>query len=385
MCSFRARPAKPFGRVFRGQKILGNNIIKIILTSDNNQTLWDSYVLKHKDSTPYHLYAWKKAVEAAYGHKGYYFIAVSDNAVNSNRKVIGVLPLIHLKIPFGRGSLISLPFCDTAGPLSDNKEIEQLLIAEALSLGKDIGVKEIEMRTSKNECEFKIDTVTIDTKSHKARMLLDLPDGSDILLEGFKSKLRSQIRKPEKEGLRFEWGNIDKLNDYYRVFSINMKDLGSPVHSLMWFRSVLEFYAEKARMGLVYLEQQLIGCGIILIINNTVTVPWASTLRKYNQLSPNMMLYWNFLAFAADGGHSRFDFGRSSPGENTFKFKAQWGAQPEALYWHKISLKKKKLSIGDTVPKRVNSNREMAANLWSKLPLCVANTLSARIRKYISL
>ncbi len=366
-------------------EIIGNNIIKVILATENNQTLWDSYVLRHKDSTPYHLYAWKQAVESAYGHKGYYFIAVSDDATDSNLKVEGVLPLIHLKIPFGRGALISLPFCDTAGLLSDNKDIEQLLIAETLTLGKEIGVKEIEMRTSKSECGFKSNTLTIDTQSHKVRMLLDLPDGSDILFEGFKSKLRSQIRKPEKEGLRFKWGNINKLDDYYKVFSINMKDLGSPVHSRMWFRSVLEFYAEKIRMGLVYKENRLIGCGVILIINNTVTIPWASTLRKYNYLSPNMMLYWNFLAFAADEGYLKFDFGRSSPGESTFRFKAQWGAQPEALYWHNISLKKKKVVIGHSVPKRVSSNKEMAANLWSKLPLCVANTLGARIRKYISL
>ena len=45
-------------------------------------------------------------------------------------------------------------------------------------------------------------------------MFLDLPDcparigsgGSEKLLKSFKSKLRSQIKKPEKDGLRFEWG-----------------------------------------------------------------------------------------------------------------------------------------------------------------------------------
>jgi FemAB-related protein (PEP-CTERM system-associated) len=324
-------------------------------------------------------------VEAAYGHKGYYFIAVVDNVKDSIHKAVGILPLIYLKIPFGRGALISLPFCDAAGPLSDNKDVEQQLITEALTLGREIGVNEIELRASQSGFELKTDKSHVETHSHKVRMFLDLPDGSEKLLKSFKSKLRSQIKKPEKDGLRFEWGGINKLDDFYRVFSINMKDLGSPVHSRMWFKSILRFYADKARMGLVYLGQQLIGCGIILIVNNVVTIPWASTLRKYNHLSPNMMLYWNFLAFASDSGFARVDFGRSTPNEGTYRFKAQWGAKPYPLHWHYIHVNKIKSTNKTTKHETHSTKMKIAANLWSRLPLCVANTLGARIRKYISL
>lgn len=38
-----------------------------------------------------------------------------------------------------------------------------------------------------------------------------------------------------------------------------------------------------------------------------------------------MLIHWTFLARAADHGFSRFDFGRSSVGEGTYKFKEQWG------------------------------------------------------------
>ena len=281
--------------------------------------------------------------------------------------------------------MISLPFCDTAGPLSDNKDIEQQLIAEALTLGKEIGVNEIELRTSRSEFMFEKDTLPIDTYSHKVRMFLDLHDDSEKLLKSFKSKLRSQIKKPEKEGLRFEWGDINKLHDFHHVFSINMKDLGSPVHSRKWFRSVLEFYTDKVRMGMVYMGQRIVGCGIILIVNNTVTIPWASTLRKDNHLSSNMMLYWNFLAFASDSGYARIDFRRLIPNEGTYKFKAQWGAKPYPLHGHHIYVNKIKFIKKTNIHETRSAKMEIAANLWSKLPLCVANTLGARIRKYISL
>ncbi|MEZ5583585.1 MAG: GNAT family N-acetyltransferase [Candidatus Competibacteraceae bacterium] len=63
-------------------------------------------------------------------------------------------------------------------------------------------------------------------------------------------------------------------------------------------------------------------------------IPWASSLRKYNSLSPNMLLYWSVLEFACKKGYRIFDFGRSTPGEGTYRFKEQWGAKPVQLYWH---------------------------------------------------
>ena len=301
------------------------------------------------------------------------------------RKVTGILPLIHLKVPFGRGALISLPFCDIAGPLFDDKDTEEQLYVEALKLGKRIGVNEIVLRSSKPVLESKADTLQIETYSHKVRMILNLPESSKQLFESFKSKLRSQIRKPEKEGLHFEWGDINKLDDFYKVFSTNMKDLGSPVHSKGWFRAILNLFRDRARMGLVYRDKEPVGCGIILLVNRTVTIPWASTLKAYNYLSPNMMLYWNFLAFASDNGYSRFDFGRSTPGEGTYKFKSQWEAKPNPLNWHHIYLNSIRSFNRTAIQEGRSAKSEIAVNTWRKLPMCVANTLGPKIRKYISL
>lgn len=357
----------------------------VTLATDADQSLWDNYVLNHKDATPYHLFAWKQAVMVAYGHTGYYFIAFADNLNDSARKVIGVLPFTHLKIPLRRGTLISLPFCDTADALFDDSDIEQQLYGEAFKLSKKAGVNEIELRSVKQSPRLIINTKQIKTYSHKVRMFLDLPEDSETLFKSFKSKLRSQIRKPEKEGLHFEWGGINKLDDFYQVFSANMKDLGSPVHSKRWFSEILNFFKDKARMGLVFKGQKVVGCGIILLVNNKVTIPWASTLKAYNYLSPNMMLYWNLLSFASDNGYSQFDFGRSSPGEGTYKFKSQWGAKPNPLYWHHVYLDNTKSIERSTIGEVQSTRREMAIRLWRRLPLCVATALGARIRKYISL
>lgn len=108
-------------------------------------------------------------------------------------------------------------------------------------------------------------------------------------------------------------------------------------------------------------------------------MPWASSLREYNHLSPNMMLYWKVLSYAADNGFKKFDFGRSTPHEGTYQFKMQWGAQPIQLYWHYW------LSQGDALPEinPHNPKYRLFINIWQHLPLWLTNALGPKIVRNI--
>jgi len=142
----------------------------------------------------------------------------------------------------------------------------------------------------------------------------------------------------------------------------------------------LQNYQDRARLGIVEIKDKIIGMGMILATDKTVSIPWASTLREFNNLGPNMLLYWNFLKFSADNGYKIFDFGRSTEGEGTFKFKQQWGAQPEPLIWHTYSE-----TCKTSRPKQQSSNRNMVAGIWQKMPLPVVNFIGPSLRRYISL
>ena len=213
-------------------------------------------------------------------------------------------------------------------------------------------------------------------------MLLPLPEDAGALLAGFKSKLRSQIRKPYKDGLRAAIGGVELLDDFYPIFVENMRDLGSPVHSRKWLQSVLDGYGNQAKCGVVYMpDGEPAAGGIILCHSQTVSLPWASSLRRKNRWNPNMLLYWTFLEYAADQGYRFFDFGRSTPGEGTYRFKEQWGAKPEPLFWQRISLN------GTPADNNAIDNERLgkAVKYWKKLPLSVTQILGPKIRKYISL
>ena len=348
----------------------------IRLATNRDQTKWDKYVFSHPNASPYHLFAWKMAVEDAYKHKGFYLMAEEDGMLK------GVLPLVYLKPLLLTGQLVSLPFCDLGSVLSDSKEITGSLISEAISLVKRFSANGMELRNYTPTDEAQAEGLQIITKSHKVSMVLKLGQSSGHLWDNFKSKLRSQIRKAEKNGLQFIWGHKDQLSDFYQLFCHNMRDLGSPVHSKEWFQMILRHYDHNAKLGLVYYDNKPVGGGIILTTDKNICVSWASTLREHNKLSPNMLLYWEFLKYSADNGYDKFDFGRSTPDEGTYKFKLQWGSKPEPLYWENIVINGKKTKqITTATP----SKREKVEQLWQMLPLPLANYLGPSIRKYISL
>ena len=349
--------------------------MNIRLAEKVDRKMWDGYVAQHPDSSPYHLFAWKSAVEQAYGWKGYYLLAENEG------EICGVLPLVKMSTPLCAWQLVALPYCDVGSVLSDTQEMEECLVGEAVMFAKKIRAQVIDLRgglspKTVSSIEFPMGTIT-----NKVRMFLELPDSSEGLLRGFKSKLRSQIRKAEKNDLAFVWSSDGDVDGFYKVFSENMRDLGSPVHSKELIEAVMLSFGDSARLGLVFCGEQLVGGGVLLCCGQKVCIPWASTLRKYNKLAPNMLLYWNLLKFAADKGFKVFDFGRSTMGEGTYKFKAQWGAKPKELSWYTIMLN------GDIAfeQEEIGGVRQKAQTLWCKLPLGVANYLGPKIRKFISL
>ena len=220
-------------------------------------------------------------------------------------------------------------------------------------------------------------------------MVLTLPETSELFLASLKSKIRNKIKKPQKCGFEVKVGSHELIDAFYSVFADNMHELGSPVHSRRWIESIVSEYKERIRIGVVFTPEGVpAAAGVLLLHSTTVSNPWASSLRKYNHLKPNMLLYATFLSFAADNGYQNFDFGRSSPGEGTYLFKEQWGAQPRHLYWYELAADDRASKASkktESLPGGISRNRQLAAQLWQKLPTAGANWLGPRIRKYISL
>ena len=81
-------------------------------------------------------------------------------------------------------------------------------------------------------------------------MDLPLPDRPEALWESFSSKLKSQIRRPQKAGYEARFG-LEHRPAFYEVFARNMRALGTPVLPADLFESITVRLAAHVVFGVV--------------------------------------------------------------------------------------------------------------------------------------
>jgi FemAB-related protein (PEP-CTERM system-associated) len=341
----------------------------------------DAFVRAHAGGNAYQLAAWRRAVASAYGYAGKVLVA------RQGGELAGMLPLCAVARPLSRPRWISLPFCDLGGPLAVSSEVTEALAARARHDAGPQGATGLELRCSAPGTE---DDSALEGR--KVRMLLALPDSAAALMQSYPPKLRSQVRKAEKNGLSSEVvTDAAAVAAFYDVYSRNMRRLGSPPHSRAWFDAIHRHYSASGDMFMVIVrngnnaESKAVGAGWVLRCGDKAVIPWASTLAEYNSLAPNMLLYWAIQSHLCEIGVRQFDFGRSTFGEGTYKFKKQWGALPVALDWKEWDAQGVAAPAVPAAKGGGSSLRPLIESAWQKLPLGVANSLGGRLRRYITL
>jgi FemAB-related protein (PEP-CTERM system-associated) len=349
---------------------------------DISRAAWDRYVLQHPGATPYHLRGWQKAVASTYGHTPCY-LAVRGKSSDPDSPVRGLLPLFHFRAPATEGRLISLPFFDCAGLLADDPAAESSLLAAALELAAELGAAHLEIRQDRpgpllgrEELEALVPGFAYQAHAFKVGLRRSLPSSAETLWRLLPAKVRNQVRKARRCGCVGRIGGREFLDDFYAVFSRNMRDLGSPVHSRRLFAEIFHHFPGQARIILVERQGQALAAALVFRFGVTFYNPWASSLRSFRPLCPNMLLYWEMLAHACGQGLRFFDFGRSSPGASTCAFKLQWGAEMRPLTWHVFSR-----TAEPWLPRR----ETLVIESWKSLDLALSLKLGPELRRFISL
>lgn len=351
---------------------------------------WDAYVRSHPMGNVYHLAGWRNVITKTYGHDSFYLAAFETAENGSPPKIHGVLPLFRLKSLLFGNQLVSIPYFDFGGVLADSEEVEKGLIAAAMQIAGEMHSKCVELRQmnvlpclASGDTTFGTDGKRWTCRDHskKVRMLRQLANSPEELLQSFKSKLRSQIKRPQKAGLTAQVGGEELIEDFYSVFCVNMRDLGSPVHSRSMMENVLMEFRTTSRIAVVYLGRKPVACSLFMGFRNTLYNPWASSLSEHSNLSPNMLLYWTMLEYACRNGYAVFDFGRSSPGSGTYRFKGQWTAMPLPLHWYCFHPESKQNAESSSEVSRFG----MAVRIWQKLPVGLSRLAGPHIRKHIPL
>jgi len=338
---------------------------------------WDRYVLHHEKSGYCHLFNWTRVIRDVYNHKFIYLAAVKENP-ETCEEICGILPLYRFKSFTGRPRLLSIPFFDTAGILAQDREAESFLFMKSISFFTQRMFSGMELRQDAplNIPDMEVPGVVPEIYSAKVGLHIDLLGSQGIMMESIKSKLRSQIRKGRKNGLAWRIGKRELLDPFYKVFSRNMRDLGSPVHSKKFFDAVFTYFYHHSFICVVFYRSKPVAASFMFKFKKRLANPWASSLKEYRHLNSNIFLYWQMIRFACNIGMEIFDMGRSSKGAPTYRFKKQWGPRENQIFWYRWGFKGKSINrIGET----------LSIGPWKKIPVRIANFIGPLVRRNISL
>lgn len=324
---------------------------------------WDDYVDQVKRASFFHQWAYRQVVAQTFGHWPCYLAAFQGEEIR------GLLPLFAVQSWLFSSSLVSLPFVDYGGICAEEAETEQALLQEAVRIARREQIQTIELRHQHPNA------LALPTKLDKVNLVLPLDPDSESMWKGLDAKVRNQVRKAMKSGLEFEVGGLEKLPSFYQVWSSNMRDLGTPAYPLAFFRHFLEAFSAESEVLLVAHRGQPVGGGIAVYFKDTMEVPWASSLRAYFPYCPNNLLYWEAIKRGCERGCREFHFGRSTKGSGNYRFKKQWGAEDQQLYYQCYSLDGG--DMPDLDPR--NPKYRLAVALWKRLPVAVANLLGPHI------
>jgi FemAB-related protein (PEP-CTERM system-associated) len=328
----------------------------------------DEYVDRQPGASTYHAPVWLDIVERSFGHETQYLSAECADGI------CGVLPLAFFDSRiFGRFT-VSLPFVNYGGVLADNDRVARALLERAIEETRRRRGTHLELRHS-DEQRFP----ELASRRHKVAMELALAETADEQWKALDRKLRNQVRKAEKSGLSSEEGGLELLEAFYQVFARNMRDLGTPVYGMRFFREVLSSLPDRSRVLCIRHAGRPVAASIVHWRGRRIEVPWASALREFNPLCPNVLLYWTMIQLGISKHCTTFDFGRSTPNEGTFQFKKQWNAVPRPLVWEYWTAPG--ASLPDMSPK--NPKFDVAIRAWQRLPVPVATALGPHIVRNI--
>ena len=326
--------------------------------------VWDAFAAAQRGFTHFHRHAWGPLMQRVFGHEHIALVA------HDGGRIEGVLPLVRVRsVVFGH-FLVSMPFLNYGGPLGSLAAV-RALTDKAVALARRDRVKLLEFRS-----RVPLD-IDIPVSHRKLTVVLDLAATPDATFKRFDAKLRSQVRRPQKDGVAVRFGATE-VGPFFGVFASHMRDLGTPTQPERLFQEISATFPDDALFACAYYNDRPVAAGCGFRFGSEFEMTWASSLREFNRQSPNMLLYWAFMERAIADGITTFNFGRCTQGSGTHRFKMQWGGREEPLWWYDQSS-----APGARTPSPDDGAYSWGPRIWRHLPVPLATILGPRIVRYI--
>jgi len=334
-----------------------------VTTLGNHSPECDSFVRKMRGAKLCHMPAWTSMVEKVFGHHGFYLVAREDG------RVCGVLPLTQVRSRLFGNRMISQPFSDYGGALVASSAALDMLYARAVEIARENHCESIEFRNTQAW------PYELYPRTDKISMCLPLRQDPQEVWKALRHKTRNRIRKAETEGLVATSGGQELLDDFYRVWTIRMHELGTPCYPRKLFTGIMTEFANAARIFLARRNGVTTAVLFAYVFQGWVQSSWGAALREYDGMGPNYILNWAAIEHYCREGMEWFDFGRSTVGSGQHTFKERWGSVPIELNWQYWTSSGREPALARPDAPRYAHKVAM----WKKLPLWASRVIGPAI------
>jgi predicted N-acyltransferase len=295
----------------------------VIIVNEVKEDDWKEFLENYDEALIYHTPEWRNFLKTVFGYKPYYLFAIDEND-----KILGMLPLMHIKSKIFPARLSCLPFAHICGYIG-SKKLKRALLQNAVKLYNNLDANYLEIRDYANGRKFKIfntfSTYVLELSSNPEEVWRKLDKGS----------VRWAIRKAYKMGVKVEVAkDMNDLTEFYEMNCRTKKEIGVPCHSFKFFKELFKNLGDFAKLYIARHGGEAIGGGIMLYYKNTVIYGYGAADPKSLKLYPYNAFIWKAIEDACLGGYRYFDFGRVSYEDaGLINFKKKWGTVEKKLYY----------------------------------------------------
>jgi FemAB-related protein (PEP-CTERM system-associated) len=331
--------------------------------TDADVARWDAFVFGCPEASFFHRAGWRQVLEGVYGHDAYYLYAEAGG------RILGVLPLGHVRSRLFGNALMSTPFCVYGGIAAVDDEARTALERAAEALALRLRVDFLEMR---NMHPRRADWCSKDLYVTFRRPIDPDPERNYLAIP---RKQRAMVRKGMQAGLVA--APDEDLDRFHHIYAQSVHRLGTPVFPARHFEALKDVFGDDCELLCVSRHGRPVAGVLSFYFRDEVLPYYGGGTHEARGVAANDFMYWELMRRACERGLRVFDYGRSKRGSGSYSFKKNWGFEPQPLHYEYRLVRARRMP--DVSP--ANPRYRLFINAWRRMPLGLTKLLGPRLAR----
>jgi len=297
--------------------------------SESHDDEWDAFVSAHPLGLVYHLSAWKRVLEDAFGHIRGQVVILRDG---QNGQIAAGVPVYTVRSWLLGTRTVSVPFATFCDPLVSTAHDFLQLVPAMRSLADASGSRRLEIRSRRMADSLGQARLPVGVRYKHHYLPLDR--SPEALFASFaKTPVRQRVNQARRAGVVVEERSDEEgVRICHAILVETRRRLLLPPMPCAFFQAMRR-HLGSGRFGVWIARQngQPVGALIAVRFKQLWTVEYSGNAASATP-GVNQLLYWETIRRAAATGATHFSFGRTSINNTSLMtYKRRWATIEEDL------------------------------------------------------